>query len=112
MKKHFYPLEILFLFMFSMECILILEDEHKQYFWVTVGLVGMVSYIYEGARPYTPVFMGIAVADCFDWDILQKILLFLSILLVHYIRFYHIPIVGKGPYNAGYRYYCSAEAGE
>lgn len=67
--------------------------------------MGVISYIFEGARPYTPVFFGIAIADYLELDLLQKILLFLAVLLVNWINFYHISIVGKGPYNAGYRYY-------
>jgi hypothetical protein len=42
-----------------------LDAEHKKYFWAIVGFVSIISYIYEGARPYTPIFFLVAAADYF-----------------------------------------------
>jgi hypothetical protein len=72
---------------------------------VAIVFVAFFSYTIEGARPYSPVFFGIAIADYLELDLLHKMLIFLAVLLITWIKFYHISIAGKGPYNAGYRYY-------
>ncbi len=82
-----------------------MEAEHKQYFWLVAGLVSIVSYTFEGARPYTPLFIFIFIADFFDMTIVQTICVVVLGFLMVYLKFYHIEIVGKGPYNAGYRIY-------
>jgi hypothetical protein len=65
MKKIIFPLEKVVLFLFYLESMTFLEAEHKKYFWLIVGLVSIISYIYEGARPYTPIFFLVAIADYF-----------------------------------------------
>jgi hypothetical protein len=46
----------------------------------------------------------VAAADYFELEMFQTILVFLLGGVVMYLKFYHIEIVGKGPYNAGYKY--------
>ena len=82
---------------------IIMEAEHKQYFWLISVLVAIVSFTLEGARPYTPLFFLIFLSDLFDLTLLQTILTVLLGLVMAYIKFYRIEIVGKGPYNSGYR---------
>ena len=57
---------------------------------MVIALVSIVSYIYEGARPYTPVFFIVAVADYFDLQTIQIIGIVILGLLVVYLKFYHI----------------------
>lgn len=49
--------------------------------------------------------MIIAVVDYFEFDLLQTLFVIISTFIVYAIRFYEIPTLDKGPYNAGYKYY-------
>ena len=69
---------------------------------VTV-LVAIISLTFEGARPYTPLFFLVFLADLYDLTLLQTCFVVSLGFLMVYLKFYHIEIVGKGPYNAGYR---------
>jgi len=105
MRKHYFLLEKLLLLLFYLESLVIMEADHKQYFWLISGIVFIFSYALEGARPYTPAFVFVLLADIFEFTLLQTIFVVLLGFVMIYVGFYHIQIVGKGPYNAGYRYY-------
>jgi hypothetical protein len=90
MKKYIFPLEKIVLFLFYLESMVFMETDHKQYFWAVVAFVSIVSYIYEGARPYTPIFFLVAAADYFDLEIFQTIFIVVLGILVVYLKFYHI----------------------
>ncbi len=90
MKKYIFPFEKILLFLFYLESMVIMEDNHKQYFWVVVVLVSIISYIYEGARPYTPVFFIVAAADYFDLQTFQIVCIAFLGFLVAYFKFYQI----------------------
>jgi uncharacterized membrane protein YecN with MAPEG domain len=104
MQRHYFLLEKLLLFLFYLESLVIMEDDHKHYFWLVSGIVCIVSLTFEGARPYTPIFLVIFVTDLLEMSTLQTVFVVLLGLLMVYFKFYHIEIVGKGPYNAGYRF--------
>ena len=103
MKKHYFLIEKFLLFLFYLESIIIMEDDHKRYFWLIAGLVLIVSLSFEGARPYTPIFLVLFISNIFEFTLLQSGLVVVLGFLMVYLKFYHIEIVGKGPYNAGYR---------
>lgn len=90
MKQLVFPLEKIVLLLFYLESLTILEVEHKKYFWMVVAVASIVSYIYEGARPYTPVFFLVAAADYFDLELFQLILVVILGILVVVLKFYHI----------------------
>ena len=105
MRKHYFLLEKLLLLLFYLESLVIMEAEHKQYFWLITGIVAIFSYALEGARPYTPAFLVVLVADLLEINLLQTISIAVLGFIMIYLGFYHIEIVGKGPFNAGYRYH-------
>lgn len=105
MRRHYFLIEKLLLFLFYLESMIIMEQEQKQYFWAIAALVAIISFTFEGARPYTPMFLMVFLTDLLDLTLLQTIFVVLLGLLMAYFKFYHIEIVGKGPFNAGYRYY-------
>lgn len=105
MRRHYFLIEKLLLFLFYLESLIIMEDEHKKYFWAISIFVAIISFTFEGARPYTPMFFMIFLADLLEMTLLQTAFVVLLGLVMAYLKFYHIEIVGKGPFNAGYRYY-------
>ena len=68
-------------------------------------MVALISYVFEGGRPYSLLFFFVALADYYDATLFQMGFILLIGFLIAYLKFYHIEIVGKGPYNAGYRQY-------
>jgi hypothetical protein len=51
------------------------------------------------------MFFMVFLADLLNLTLLQTVFVVVLGLLMAYIKLYHIEIVGKGPFNAGYRYY-------
>jgi hypothetical protein len=105
LKKQLFPFEKILLFLFYIQTMVYLEPNHKLYFYVLALLVAFISYRIERARPYTPLFFPIAICNYFDLYIPQTILVAITGFAMVYLKFYHIPIMGKGNFNSGYRYY-------
>lgn len=55
-----------------------------------------VSFYFEGAKPYWPVFLLILILEYFEMSNIQTVLLIIMAFMVNTIKLYEIPIPGKG----------------
>lgn len=90
MKINLFLLEKIVLLVLLLEGLFVLEYPHKHYFWLMVLLLSILSYIYEGARPYSPAFLLVALFDYLDMSVLQIGCIGALILMTFYFRFYEI----------------------
>lgn len=55
-----------------------------------------VSFYFEGAKPYWPVFLLILILEYFEMSNIQTVILIITAFFVNSVKLYKIPIPGKG----------------
>lgn len=79
--------------------------ETDKYVFLTIsGLLLLFSILLEGARPVTPIFIIIITIEYFDLTLIQAIFIAVAGFLIFILRFYHINVPLKGPYDVGHKY--------
>jgi hypothetical protein len=102
MKIKNYTLEQLLLLVLYLDSLALFQNK---YFQILSLCLIVLSLYFEGARPYTPLIILIGILSYYEFAKLQMILIFLTGVLMVMIKFYNIPIPGKGNFNCGYKTY-------
>ena len=55
-----------------------------------------VSFYFEGAKPYWPIFLLILILEYFEMSNIQTVILIISAFFINSVKLYEIPIPGKG----------------
>lgn len=55
-----------------------------------------VSFYFEGAKPYWPIFLLILILEYFDLSNIQTVILIITAFFINAVKLYEIPIPGKG----------------
>lgn len=55
-----------------------------------------VSFYFEGAKPYWPIFLLILILEYFELSNIQTVIIIIAAFFINSVKLYEIPIPGKG----------------
>ena len=102
MKQVIYPLEFFFILSYFLEYFILVD---KLPFMIGSAALLALSFILEGARPYSFLLILVLILELFDFTQIQMVLILITVVLMMLLRTYHINVPEKGPYSIGHTYH-------